>query len=306
MNGYFSVLADEALLHLSGPDALKFLQGQATCDTRAVDAQRSAPGACCTPQGRVYCDFLLVQLAPEHYALRLRRDIRADTAARLGKYIVFSKAKLDADRDDWQVAAAWGDAAGAAIATVFGARPAERFAAISGDGYAVVQTDSQGLAFECMLRADSNWGERLAGALAGAAEQDWQRQQIVAGVARVEAATVEEFVPQALNYDLTGHISFNKGCYTGQEVVARLHYRGKSKRRAYVAEVAGAAAAAGASLFTGDGGQSAGEIVNCAGGDPALALVSTTAEAVASGLRLGSPQGPALRLSPPPYPLPVD
>ncbi len=76
MNCYYSRLNQEALLHIIGPDTLTFLQGQTSCDTRTIDESQAALGAYCTPQGRVVCDFLLLRLAHDHYALRMRRDIR--------------------------------------------------------------------------------------------------------------------------------------------------------------------------------------------------------------------------------------
>ena len=92
MTCYYANLDHEALLHVQGPDALSFLQGQVTCDTRSLRADLALPGACCTVQGRVVFDFLLGQLEADHLVLRMRRDILASSAALLAKYIVFSKA----------------------------------------------------------------------------------------------------------------------------------------------------------------------------------------------------------------------
>jgi len=91
LNCNYALLEQEALLHIVGPDTLKFLQGQTTCDTREVDSEHATPGAFCTPQGRVICDFLICELAPEHFSLRMRREIRDNSATAFGKYIIFSK-----------------------------------------------------------------------------------------------------------------------------------------------------------------------------------------------------------------------
>ena len=305
MNCQFSILEDEALLHISGPDSLTFLQGQTTCDTQEVGGARATQGLYCTPQGRVVCDFLLLQLEDGHFAMRMRRDIREHAASVFGKYIVFSKAQLDATNDEWRVVAVWGEAAAATLEKALGVKPAARHEAVTAGSCIAVQLDDSGHAFECYGRDVEALLEVLSEAAQPCEESAWQRMQILAGIPRIEAATIEMFVPQVLNYDLTGHISFTKGCYTGQEVVARLHYRGKSKRRTFLAQP-GEAAGAGDPVFSVDGAQSIGNVVNCAVGEPRLALVSATLEAPQLELHLHSAEGPPVSLSQPPYPLDTD
>lgn len=309
MNCQYTSLKRDALLHIIGPDSLKFLQGQTSCDTRTVDPQHAVPGVFCTPKGRVTCDFLLCELGADHFAMRLRRDIRPGSSAAFGKYIIFSKADLDAERDDWTLIGVWGPDASSVLTKIFGGTPTERFGATSGEGYALVQMDEHSQHFECYLDASSCEKD-----LAGMAEEmqernesEWETLQIQSGVARIELATVEEFVPQTLNYDLTGHISFNKGCYTGQEVVARLHYRGKPKRRTYIAELGdGEDCSVGTTLFTADSSQSVGTIVNSSSTpDKTLLLVAATATGAENGLHVGAADGPLLSLGELPYELNV-
>jgi folate-binding protein YgfZ len=307
LNCYHAALPSEALLHISGPDTLAFLQGQTTCDTRLVDAGHAVPGVYCTPQGRVVCDFLLSRLGEEHYALRMRRDIMEHSAAVLGKYIIFSRAELDSGNRGWRVAACWGEDAATVVSSVFGAAPAGRFAVHCGDGFAVVQLDDRGRQFECQVACDRRGDllQSLSEQCATGEETAWQTLQLQAGIARVESATVEEFVPQMLNYDVTGHISFTKGCYTGQEVVARLHYRGAPKRRLYLASWSGPAAAAGTLLYQTGANQGAGHVVNSVTSDNgALALVTSTRAGIEDGLHLGAADGPLLTTEATPYPLP--
>lgn len=304
MSNFCTPLQHDALLHLTGPDALKFLQGQVTCDTRKIDATHALPGAYCTPQGRVVCDFLLCQLREEHFVLRMRRDLREHGAATFGKYIIFSKAELQPQRDDWVLYGCWGDLAATALKSIFGDAPGQQYGSCAGPGFALVQTDSEGQRFECYVDTaqHADLQQRLANAMQAGSETDWQAQEIAAGIGRVEAATTEEFVPQMLNYDYTGHVSFSKGCYTGQEVVARLHYRGTPKRRMYGAVLA-EAAAAGTPLYCADGEQSVGNVVNSVQIDAAkaVALVVVTVTRLHDGLRLGSPEGTALELTTLPY-----
>jgi len=307
LNCQYTHLEQEALLHISGPDTLKFLQGQTTCDTRKVTPNHAVPGVFCTPKGRVVCDFLLFELGQDHFALRLRRGIRATSSAVFGKYIIFSKAKLDATREDWSPYACWGQDAVTILSNIFGELPSERFGTIRGDGFVLVQTDARGQQFECYLDSSSSAAHlaRMDELMNPGSETQWQALQIASGIARIEATTVEEFVPQTLNYDRTGHVSFNKGCYTGQEVVARLHYLGKPKRRTYVAELPpGTNCAAGTAVYDAVSGQDIGAIVNCSTAQgKTRALVATTAGGIANGLHLASSDGPLLTLGELPYTL---
>lgn len=304
LNTYYAPLQQDALLHLTGPDALQFLQGQVTCDTRNVDETHATLGAYCTPQGRVVCDFLLCQLAHEHLALRMRRDLREHSAAIFGKYIIFSKAELQPQRDDWVSVGCWGEQVSTVLQGIFGELPKQRHESRVGPGFAVIQVDDQGQQFECYLDTQGypQLEEQLAAAMHCADEEHWQALQIEAGIGRVENGTTEEFVPQMLNFDHTGHISFKKGCYTGQEVVARLHYRGKPKRRMYRV-ILNETAAAGTPVYAAEGGQSVGNIVNCVSIDPsgATALAVLTVSRVEEDLRVGSDQGTQVKLTTLPY-----
>jgi len=314
LNCYFTALENESLLHVEGPDTETFLQGQLTCDIRQLDGNRALPGLYCNPQGRVICDLLALQFAPGHIALRLRRELRASSAERLAKYIVFSKAELQADREDWQLFACWGPAAAAALTEVFGAAPHARYHTVRGEGYVLWKADNGGDAFELVLEAGrcEAFCRRLAAITGAGSAVDWEIRQIRAGDARIAAATSGEFLPQMLNFDLSGHISFSKGCYTGQEVVARLHYRGKPKRRLLLAGIdvdllpAATGPVVAAPLYSPAGEQSVGTVVNtaCDNGREWLILATATAGGVAQGLHLDGPDGPPLRIGTLPYPLP--
>ena len=313
LNCYYTKLEQEALLHIEGPDALTFLQGQVTCDTRELAVNKALPGLYCTVQGRVVCDFLLCTPATDHLLLRMRRDILTTSATLFAKYIVFSKATLDAERDDWQVSACWGPESAAALEKIFGALPQQRYASCSGDGFVLVQMDAAGQQFECYLGPHAAKLEsRLRECSQAANESAWQAEQIAGGIARLEAETTGEYVPQLLNYDLTGHISFTKGCYTGQEVVARLHYRGKPKRRLYLANIDAdqippdCLVQAGDSLYSEENPRAIGNVINHTAGTNGehRMLVTATEASVKNVLRLGDNTGPRLRTRAMPYPVP--
>jgi folate-binding protein YgfZ len=301
--GYYTVLNNEALLHISGPDSLKFLQGQTTCDTGKVSPEQAVPGAYCTPKGRVVCDFILCQLGDNHFALRLRRDILDASAATFSKYIMFSKAELNQNNTDWKIYGCWGPKSKQAVFNALQVDDGIEAASVSlyssycGEGLAIVQIDQAGTQFECYIDAHNRpeLAHQLEDALSASDENHWQALQIEQGIGRIEATTSEDYIPQMLNYDLTGHISFDKGCYTGQEVVARMHYRGKSKKRLYRASSAETQAFhAGTALYNNSSSQSVGSIVNSALDEAgqSIALIVAPVESDTQSLHLGDPDGP--------------
>ena len=308
MNANYCATASENLLHLTGPDSLKFLQGQVTCDASKIDEHHALPGAYCNPQGRMVCDFVLCQLGDDHYALRMKQDIVANSAAVFGKYIVFSKAELKENNDEWQTFACWGAQICERLLSIFPELPQEQYGSILGDGFSVVQIDTAGTQFECFIHraVQPKLIERLTTEIRQCSESVWQSLQIGTGVGRIQNATVETFIPQMLNYDITGHVSFTKGCYTGQEVVARMHYRGKPKRRMYLASLASISEVeAGTALFSGENSQSVGNIVNSATdseGGLSLLVVSTEG-GIEQDLHSGSLDGPLLNIATQPYSL---
>ena len=305
MSCQFAPLNSEALLHISGPDTLTFLQGQTSCDTRELSPERALPGIYCTPKGRVVCDFLACELGEDHFALRLRRTIRPSSAAAFGKYIIFSKATLEDKRDDWTVIGIWGDAARSVLSDLFGAVPTKRYSTTGGEGFLLVQVDDAGKSYECYLREDrtASITSRLRSDAQESDEAHWQCDQIREGVVRITESLVEDFVPQTLNYDLTGHISFKKGCYTGQEVVARLHYRGTPKRRTFLGTVpTSTLCKPGSLVYISNSDKAVGSIVNCAKSINTyyLLLEAVTAE-VPQGLHIDSKQGTDVQLEKLPY-----
>ena len=305
MNCQFARLNSEALLHISGPDTLTFLQGQTSCDTRELSPEHALPGIYCTPKGRTVCDFLLCELGEDHFALRLRREIRPSSAAAFGKYIIFSKATLEDNRDDWTVIGIWGNDARSVLSGLFGTVPEQRYRATGGEGFLLVQVDDAGDSYECYLRKDRA-ASITSGLRSEAQESDeahWECAQIPGGVVRITEALIEEFVPQTLNYDLTGHISFKKGCYTGQEVVARLHYRGTPKRRTFLGTVPTSILCKPGNLVYASGSDKAiGSVVNCAKGtDTHQLLLEAVTAAVPQGLHIDSEQGADVQLEKLPY-----
>ena len=236
MDGHFTQLNADCLLHFTGAQVPTFLQGQLSCDCQSVSASQSALGALCTAQGRVVTDCRVLQLDDGHYALRLNRGVRETTHATLKKYAMFSRTELSARDDDWHLLAVWGADAAAVLETALGRRPHGFNASLSIGSCLVCQADEAGEAFELVV-ADTALADvrtALAAQVQEAPEAAWQQNELRRGIIRTTAALSGKHVPQVLNYDLAGLLDFKKGCYIGQEVVARLHYKGRSKRRCAV------------------------------------------------------------------------
>jgi folate-binding protein YgfZ len=236
MRSDVSTVALDALgvLRARGPDALSFLQGQLSNDLTRLTGDRALLAGYHNPQGRVIALLRVLQLAPEDLLAVLPRELVPTAIARLSKFILRAKVKLADDSPAWQItgllAGADGDADGSAPEPAAASLVAALPAALDSVGHitdaVVVQVAEQ----------PSRWlrltpATRSPPADAAAAPQIWRRRAIAAGEPQVYAATSEEFVAQMLNLDALGAIAFDKGCYTGQEVIARAHYRGRVKRR---------------------------------------------------------------------------
>lgn len=255
-------LSHYGLLAIAGADAEKFLQGQITCSAAEVTTTLSSPGAYCTPKGRMLTSFQLVRIEADRFLLRMRRDLLSTAAQAFSKYIVFSKAKL-AQADDLIGIGLHGPNTAALLRELIGDKPGAINATTAGAGGFVLQRDSEGTWFECWMpgQAAQDFWQRAQAQCTAVGTRYWHWLAIRAGLAEVCAATVEAFIPQMLNYHLTGAVNFKKGCYTGQEIVARAYYRGQVKRHLIRAALNGAAPAAGAAISDANG-RAVGTVVN--------------------------------------------
>lgn len=263
-DNFITLIPYYGLLAINGPETAKFLQGQTTCDLDKVSNTQSGTGAYCSPKGRMASSFHIGRLDEEHYLLRMRRDIVDSTRDTLAKYIVFSKAEQENASEHYQLFGLAGEQARAAIENTFGQVPSGKWATINSDQQVVIQLDDEGLVFECWVPnqlAESCW-QSLSERLKPVGSQQWSLLSIQRGEAEVCAATVDRFIPQMLNYQFTGAVSFTKGCYTGQEVVARMEYRGKLKRRMYRARLESSTIQPGDAIYTEGNEQSSGNVVN--------------------------------------------
>jgi len=264
VDSYVSPLPQRAWLRISGADAARFMQGQFTCDLGEVTAQQSRFGAHCTPKGRMVGSFRVCLLGENDYLLGLPADNAATVAANIRKYIVFSRATLSTPDDSWIAFGLAGTRAAEAVTAIFGRAPAEILGQVGDARGLCVRLPGEALRFEAWLPATAaeEFWRAVTAILAPGSSRRWELAHIRAGLAEVHAATTDLLVPQSLGMDRWGGISFTKGCYTGQEIVARTRYKGQLKRLLY--HFVGAAAEApaiGTSLQQVDSDSAAGVVV---------------------------------------------
>ena len=284
------VLPEYGFVAIEGANACQFLQGQLSCNVPDAAPERVLPGACCTIKGRVISSFLVWRPTPERIVLRLRADIVDSTIAVLNKYGVFSRVKIAPAQPGLCCIGLLGDNLNAALAPWFPAPPATMGGVATHEGMHLVRRDERGMAMELWLEAGrlDTMSVALARRLPIAAPGDWHLALVRAGAAEIREATRDQFLPQMLGYEYGGALSFRKGCYTGQEIVARTHYKGALKRHLQRFEChAGAPPLPGEELRERLGGRLAGTIVEVA---PAAAaswelLAVVADEALESGLQ---------------------
>jgi folate-binding protein YgfZ len=289
------------IIAVQGEDGASFLQAQLTQDFALLDLSHARLAAYCSAKGRMLASFVGVKRADGEILLVVSRDILAPTLKRLSMFVLRAKARLRDASAEFDLYGVAGEAAAAASpltrepwsrtdvgeATVVGLYPA--------DGQA------RGLWLTPAGRP-APAGTALGNGL-------WLWGEVRSGVATLGAPVVEAFVPQMLNYESVGGVNFKKGCYPGQEVVARSQFRGTLKRRAYLAH-SDAPLQAGQEIFhESDPSQPSGLVAQAAqapgGGWDAIVSMQIAA-AQAGALAAGSAQGPAVFVQPPPYPLLAD
>ncbi len=300
------LLAHEAVLHVQGPDSERFLQGQLTCDVKQLPATKSTLGARCNPKGRMQSSFRLLRDRSDGYLLSLDAALVPAQIADLNKYAAFFKADVHDVSAHWLRIGLWGDQITAALGSLDMVWPDADNQITRQDAGLVIRLGAD--AAELWLPADkaTDQVERLLQQAEPAHLNQWLLRQVRTGIGQVSATTFEHFIPQMLNLQALGGVSFKKGCYTGQEIVARMQYLGKLKRRMFRLLLAGTQCPPpGAEIVARDSGRSVGEVVMAARSDKMveiLAVVQTDA-AQSEALSLADSEGPLLTLSDLPYKL---
>lgn len=306
--GFMAPLSDLGLIQVVGDDAASFLHNQLTNDMEGLGFNEARLAAYCSPKGRMIASFLTWK-TPEGIFLQLSRSIQAPIQKRLQMFVLRAKAKL-ADVSGESVALGLGGhAAAAALKQWFPELPAQPLAKIDNQSGSLIRMpDARGVArYQWISTAETMqqaW-PILAAHLRPLNTSAWRLTEIQAGLPRIIDKTQEQFVPQMVNFELIGGVNFRKGCYPGQEIVARSQYLGKLKRRMSIVSVPTLEVDAGMEVFAGsDASQPCGMIVNAeaSGKDQSLCLVELkVADQEAGDIRLAGSDGPALEFQPLPY-----
>jgi len=295
-----------AVLELHGPDAGSFLQGQLTQDALTMTPNQARAGGYCSAKGRLLANFVMLHPSCDRWWLITHAGLLEPLVKRLKMFVLRAQCSVrappellvsgvpDAGIPMWQVRSGWAE----------------------------VTASSSSPQPHCLV---GWWGGRslcvaaddvLKPAVDSHAQQAWHHADVMAGWPWIEPATVEQFVPQMINFELLGGVNFRKGCYPGQEVVARSQYRGTLKRRMALLSLrsgSGAVPAPGDELFhSEDPGQPAGLVVNASLDPQDLTrqhhlLAEVKLSALAAGtLHLGAADGPVLEVLPLPYAIPSE
>ena len=296
LNG-IAPLSHLGVIRVEGEDAAKFLHGQLTQDFALLDLQHARLAAFLSAKGRMQASFIGFKRSETEVLLVCSRDLLAPTLKRLSMFVMRAKARLSDATADY---ALYGVAGEAINSVACGAQPAWTKADF---GLATVVHLYPALGQPRALWVTPAAEPAPAGPALDAAL--WMWSEVQSGVATLAAPLVEAFVPQMLNYESVGGVNFKKGCYPGQEVVARSQFRGTLKRRAFIAH-APADVVAGAEVFAAsDLEQPCGTVVQVAPapGGGVDAIVSLQIAAAQEALQVGAAGGVPLTLAPLPYPL---
>jgi len=253
-------ITNKSALAVTGRDSKKFLQGQLSCDIDQVSPSNWRRGAHCNHKGRVIFDFMATQSNAEGVLLFCQQSASETALNSLKKYIVFSKAEalIDSELHTFGVN---GPAAESLLSNT--AIGPTAFSAVNYQGGFILRLAPE--RFECWLPLDAakNLWQQLKPSCQLAAENHWQLLDIQAGIGAVSQQTVEMFIPQMLNLNELDGINYQKGCYTGQEIIARMQYRGNLKRHMYRLSICQESVPSpGCEIFIPQKNQSIGNVVS--------------------------------------------
>ncbi len=308
------VLSELGLLRVSGADAVKFLHSQLTNDLDHLPASTAQWTGYCTAKGRLLVTALAWRDG-DAVLLLVSRPLAESLRKRLSMFVLRAKAKVEDVSDQYAVIGILGaDLSAAWQAGGLSSQPAPDQVVSEGAGWAIglaaVATDpaadavlQRGLLVVHTDRLAPLW-QALRVVAEPAAAGLWRWTEVRSGVPRIVPVTSESFVPQMVNFELVNGVNFKKGCYPGQEVVARSQYLGKLKRRMYAGRVSGTEPQPGVDVFSADGSAPIGTVVMAApdpSGGYALLFESPTSAVTAGGPRVGTD---TIAPSPLPYAIP--
>lgn len=307
---FISPLSGLALVAATGEDSASFLHNQLTNDIEHLGEQDVRLAAYCSPKGRVLAS-LLVWKTGDAIMLQLPSPLRPAIQKRLQMFVLRAKVKLHEVSEEYVALGLMGKAAEQELKAYFPELPGAPYRKTDSNAGTLIRVaDADELPryqwITTHAAAREAW-PALSKVLTPLGPAAWRLSEIRAGIPHITPATQEQFVPQMINFELIGGVNFKKGCYPGQEIVARTQYLGKLKRRTLLASVPSDRVAAGDEVFaSSDPGQPCGMVVNAEAVEPGKAecLVEIKIAALDEGsVYLGSAEGPALAFHSLPYSL---
>ncbi len=301
-------LSHFGLIRFSGEDAHTFLQSQLSCDIRQVNSHTAQYGSYCTPKGRILANFLLWQ--DNDFLMQLPADLCTTVQKRLSLFVLRAKVQL-IDNSDALIRIGIAGNNAAKLAEETAGMPLDHsqpLGVIHNELISLLCYAPNRYEFVTSIEHAPTLWARLNQYAKPVGAFLWDWLEIQAGIPTILPVTQEQFIPQMVNLDAIDAISFKKGCYPGQEIVARTQYLGKIKRRMYLAHIASTQSImAGDELFNTEmANQSCGKIVNAApsphGGTDVLAVIQVSSTKAGS-IHWQTPSGPTLEINPLPYPL---
>lgn len=301
-------LSHLGLISAYGEDTSHFLQGQLTNDINAIDNEHSQLSAYCTPKGRMLSNFRIFKRKETHY-LRLPVEMLENTLKRLQMFTLMAKVTLEEATNALVHIGVSGQDADNKLSSQIKNLPSEIDSVTQSDGFTIIRIPGPHPRYEIYGELEAMkqlWNHLdVDGAPVGA--DAWSMLDIISGIPTIYPQTVEAFVPQMINLQFINGVNFKKGCYTGQEIVARMQYLGKLKRRMYLIHIDTAQPVnTGDSLYSPEGtsGQGTGTIVEAQtdpnGGSLALAVINIS-DAENGKLQLHDQDGPAIQVKELPY-----
>jgi len=257
-------ITDMAYIHATGDDAKSFLQGQLTNDIELITPQHSQLSGYCSPKGRVLALFRITQHC-DGYRLHLPKCLLERTLKRLKMFVLMAKVTLEASGPESIRIGVAGSGAVEQLKQQFNNLPDDENGVSDENDITIIKHPGNQPRFELIgeQNAIQALWDALSPSLTAVGSSTWQLLEINAAQPQVVAETVEMFIPQMLNLHVINGVSFKKGCYPGQEVVARLHYRGKLKRHMHIAQFqADTCPAPGTPLYPVNGDSEAQSIGN--------------------------------------------
>ncbi|PRC91646.1 YgfZ/GcvT domain-containing protein [Solimicrobium silvestre] len=311
----FCKLSQFALITASGVDAANFLQSQLTNDIKSLAANRACLAGYCTPKGRLLASMLIwktTESATDTITIEVPAELQEALQKRLQMFVMRAQVKLHHSSPTSAILGILGADAAAQLAEWFPTLPVAPYELVNNESGTLLRlADAQGIARYQWITtkefAEQAWPALLA-ISPSLPEHVWGWSEIHAGIPHISLATQEKFVPQMINYELIGGVNFKKGCYPGQEIVARSQYLGKQKRRMVLAQINSATVHSGMEVFASDDlSQPCGMVVNAQpnGADGSDCLIEIkTAYLKDATVQLSS--GEVCNWLPMPYPLPDD